>query len=63
MFLLFMIVNRLKWFKVFSVISVFGSALVYLLLCETNKLISLLKGPPGKDGLPGHPGQRGEVVR
>lgn len=21
-----------------------------------------MKGPPGKDGLPGHPGQRGEVV-
>lgn len=21
-----------------------------------------LQGPPGKDGLPGHPGQRGEVV-
>lgn len=43
--------------------SVFGSALVCLQLCENNTLISLLKGPPGKDGLPGHPGQRGEVVR
>lgn len=26
-------------------------------------LVFPLQGPPGKDGLPGHPGQRGEVVR
>lgn len=25
-------------------------------------LISTQQGPPGKDGLPGHPGQRGETV-
>lgn len=31
------------------------SAIYFLLFC-------FLKGPPGKDGLPGHPGQRGEVV-
>lgn len=23
----------------------------------------VFQGPPGKDGLPGHPGQRGETVR
>lgn len=34
-------------------------------ISETNKTSSLsffLQGPPGKDGLPGHPGQRGETV-
>lgn len=25
-------------------------------------LFSTWQGPPGKDGLPGHPGQRGETV-
>lgn len=28
----------------------------------SHRLVCLSQGPAGKDGLPGHPGQRGETV-
>ena len=31
------------------------------MVCDA--MLLFFQGPPGKDGLPGHPGQRGEVVR
>lgn len=32
------------------------------IICPDSFSLSCFQGPPGKDGLPGHPGQRGETV-
>jgi len=41
----------------YTLISVLRMAKKLFYLC-----ILQFQGPPGKDGLPGHPGQRGETV-
>lgn len=43
-------------------VNVLISKLFISLFLRTVQLFQL-QGPPGKDGLPGHPGQRGETVR